>query len=199
MKSNLMFLFLLLIFNFSLLIPSFSDDIKFQKVFDVRKEIFCISQDKDGLLWVGSEGNGLFYYNGDNLKKAKIYDEDSFKTIYSILIDREGIIWFFMEGEGLFSFDKEKGIYKKYVAEQGNQNSLTNNSAHWLPCNIAEDKEGLIWIGTIDGLNSYNKRTGKFTQYKYNQNNPNSISNNSVWTVFVDKERTCLDRNRKRT
>ncbi len=37
-------------------------------------------------------------------------------------------------------------------------------------------------------MNSYDKKTDKFTQYKHNPDNPNSLSNNNIWTVFVDKE-----------
>ncbi len=188
MKSKFISLFFSLSFSFCVVTSIFSKDIKIQRILNTESYNQNITQDKDGMLWIATERNGLFCYDGKDLKKVKIYDEYSVRTIYSIFVDREGIIWFLIEGEGLYSFDKERGIFKKNSSDQRNQNSLTSNSVHWLPCNIAEDKEGLIWIGTIDGLNSYDKKTNKFIQYKYDPDNHNSLSNNSVCTVFVDKE-----------
>jgi ligand-binding sensor domain-containing protein len=34
---------------------------------------------------------------------------------------------------------------------------------------ITEDKRGNIWISTIEGISRYEKRTGKFYNYFYNQ------------------------------
>ena len=52
-----------------------------------------------------------------------------------------------------------------------------------------EDSKGNIWIGTDGGgLNKFDPETGKFSYFEHNQNNPNSISNNSVRVIFEDKQ-----------
>jgi len=51
-----------------------------------------------------------------------------------------------------------------------------------------QDKQGLIWIGTEDGLNVYNGYS--FKTYKHHSNQPNSISNNVVKTIFQDSKGT---------
>jgi len=51
-----------------------------------------------------------------------------------------------------------------------------------------EDTDGNVWIGTTTGLNFYDKKTGKFTLYKTNTNDPNSISSNDVKAIITDSD-----------
>jgi len=192
MKKNIQLLYLTTILSFNLLttIHSYSaNEVKIQRVLDTGKVNECITQDKDGLLWFGTEGEGLFCYDGNEFKKIKIMNsKNRSPIIWSIFVDRENTIWFLVQNEGLYSYDKSTGICKKHKPAPNSPNFLTSDNVNWIPNNITEDKDGLIWFGTTDGLNSFDKKTGKFTQYKHNPNNPNSLSNNSVWIVFVDKD-----------
>ena len=45
-----------------------------------------------------------------------------------------------------------------------------------LSSTIFEDHSGLLWIGTADGLNSFDRNTGQFTRYQHDPANSNSIS-----------------------
>lgn len=51
---------------------------------------------------------------------------------------------------------------------------------------IAQDKNGLVWFGTRDGLNKYDGQ--QFTVYKHNTNDSTSISNNDIIALTVDSE-----------
>ena len=192
MKNYIKFLCLAGILCFSLLASTHSysaNEVKIQRVLDTGEENNCIVQDKDGILWVSICGKGLFCYDGKDFKKVKISgNENSFPVIWSTFIDKEGMIWFSVQNHGLYSYNKNTGIRKKYKLGKKNSNSLTSNVFNILPNNITEDKDGLIWVGTADGLNSFDKKTGKFIQYRHNPNNLNSLSNNNVWTVFVNKD-----------
>src|SRR5690606_25574019 len=54
---------------------------------------------------------------------------------------------------------------------------------------IAEDSNGELWIGTYSGgLNKLNKKTGLFTSFKNDPQNPKSLANNDVWTILNDKQ-----------
>jgi len=189
MKNRFVAIVLLLTVNFSFITLVLAGDIKIQRVLETNKVYPCICQDKDGLLWIGTEGEGLFCYDGNKLKKIKIMEnENSFLMVWSIFIDKEGIIWFLVQNNGLYSYDKATGICTKHTPQQSDTNSPTSNNSNWFHNNIIGDKEGLIWFGTIDGLNSFDKNTGNFTRYRHDLNNSNSLSNNIVWTVFVDKD-----------
>ena len=52
---------------------------------------------------------------------------------------------------------------------------------------IFEDKSNLLWIGTQKGLNTYNKKTGKFTLYLNDPSNPYSLSHNQVNSIAEDR------------
>ena len=49
---------------------------------------------------------------------------------------------------------------------------------------IYQDKDGIIWIATEDGLNRYDG--AKFTVYRNEKNNPHSLLGNHVRTLFED-------------
>ena len=54
---------------------------------------------------------------------------------------------------------------------------MTNSSVNGL----LEDSDNVLWLGTWDGLNSYNGRDVK--TYRYNKENKNSISSNIVYQI----------------
>lgn len=55
---------------------------------------------------------------------------------------------------------------------------------------IYQDKYGIIWISTEDGLNRYDG--AKFTVYKHENNNPHSLTHNFVRVLFEDSHGNLL-------
>lgn len=49
---------------------------------------------------------------------------------------------------------------------------------------ILQDKQGFMWIGTFNGLNRYDGYD--FTIYRYNQNDPHSITHNYISSIIED-------------
>ncbi len=74
------------------------------------------------------------------------------------------------------SASAQTGIF--YSTDKDLSNSLINN--------IFEDKRNYIWIATEDGLNKFDGV--KFTVYKNNQNDKNSLKNNYVRCLFEDSK-----------
>jgi len=53
---------------------------------------------------------------------------------------------------------------------------------------LVKDKDGFTWIGTQDGLNRFDG--SNIIQFRFEENNPNSICGNFINTLFLDnKER----------
>lgn len=50
---------------------------------------------------------------------------------------------------------------------------------------MVQDKEGFIWFATFEGLNRFDGVN--FIQYRHRENEPNSIADNLIRKVFVDK------------
>ena len=51
---------------------------------------------------------------------------------------------------------------------------------------ILQDRQGFIWIGTLAGLSRYDGY--RFTTYRHDPDNPNSLSHNYVRDLFEDDE-----------
>lgn len=67
--------------------------------------------------------------------------------------------------------------FKQYSISEG----LSQNTVY----SMLEDREGIIWIGTEDGLNRFDGY--EFTYYRHELKNANSISQNQVNALYQDK------------
>lgn len=70
----------------------------------------------------------------------------------------------------------QKVIFKSITTQEGLSSSDVN-------C-LIQDKLGFIWIGTDNGLNRFDG--SEFRIFRNNQNNNNSISDNSIWALYED-------------
>ena len=53
---------------------------------------------------------------------------------------------------------------------------------------MIESSSRIIWIGTsADGLLSFDKHTEAFHIYQHDPQNPNSLSNNWIWSIIEDR------------
>jgi signal transduction histidine kinase/ligand-binding sensor domain-containing protein len=131
----------------------------------------------DGLVWISTDGD-------NNLFKV-----DVFTTIIPH-IDMDGVLTFNEEGDsvcwygtrkGLVRKDVKNGNTRKFVHNPGDPNSISNNVVN----TIIKDKQGDFWIGTEDGLNHLNLKTGKFTRYYHDLNQK---SGNKVLSLYQDSK-----------
>lgn len=71
---------------------------------------------------------------------------------------------------------------------QANIKFVTFNSSHGLSQNavhcLYQDKQGLLWIGTQDGLNSFDGKN--FTTYRYNPNDTTTLSDQFILAIEED-------------
>ncbi len=119
-----------------------------------------------------------------NLSFDKVLAENSLPStsVDAFFKDSQGLLWIGTEN-GLCFFDGYK--FHTFQNEPNNNNSISDN---WV-LSINEDKEGIIWIGTHSGgINKYDKKSGKFFNYKIEENSISNLKNNRVWTIFVDND-----------
>lgn len=130
---------------------------------DKALDVYCIVSDKKGNIWFGTEGQGLWCYNGSSCtnfrymdtawkpvsKEGSIdYKENGF--VSALLVDRMGNIWI-SANETSLSFYDGKAFHRLDVA---------NSNHHTLQ--MIEDKSGNIWMATrLDGLCRFNGRSIK--------------------------------------
>lgn len=167
--------------------------------------ILCLFVDQAGLLWIGTNDGGLNVYNRekDNFISFKNDPDDknslSGDRVFAIFQDDQGFIWVGTQaGLDKIIFD-EKGPHDKadelgnirfhhFKADKDDESSLSYNHVR----SIIQDEEGTIWLGTQGGgLNKMIYENGEesdptFISYQHDENDPNSISDNGVLSLYDD-------------
>lgn len=160
-----------------------------------------IAIDSSGIIWIGTFSSGLerfdpktgiFTHYRPNANDMFTISSDS---IMVICPDREGIIWI-GTGRGLDRLDPKTNTFKHYRHNPDDLSSLSSNEVRA----IYEDRQGVLWVGTgsvyglaqsdpsMGGLNRFDKKTGKFTRYKHDPNNPSSLIDNKVRAIYEDSK-----------
>ncbi len=146
--------------------------------------------DKSGIVWIGSNNDGLNSYDPKTGKyKFFTYDINdttslSNKGVISICQDNLGYLWF-GTWWGLNRYDKTTNKFTRYIYNPLNQNGLRSNII-W---DLYSDSQGMIWIGTGGGgVSELNPKTLKFTNFTCDTTNKNYISNDRVFTIFESSD-----------
>jgi len=150
--------------------------------------VFSYVEDENNQMWVASSSNQLFYFDS---KKNKFFSQpidhpeaNYFSNKTKCLIkDNNGDFYLSIENAGLLLWERKKNhfnLYKPNGADSGPKGDVLNA--------IAEDKDGLVWIGdrNSEGVNIFNKKTRKFTYCKSDPWNPYSLNTNKINCIYRD-------------
>jgi signal transduction histidine kinase/ligand-binding sensor domain-containing protein len=110
--------------------------------------------DRDGGLWIGTNGDGLFRFKDRPVRMFTTADGLPGKVIMTVLASREGSLWTGANCGGLSRFDGRR--FQTYSEKDGLRNSCVYA--------LAEDANHDLWIGTYGG-GAFDFREGRFTQY----------------------------------
>jgi signal transduction histidine kinase/ligand-binding sensor domain-containing protein len=125
-----------------------------------------IFEDRDKNIWIGTFGGGLNLLNADHKTFTRYqFDPDnknsiSTNNIVNIYEDSNDNLWLCTENGGLNLFNKKTKTFTRFLHNDAT-NSISNNSTN----SVLEDSHGDVWIGTMMGLNKYDKIAGKFTVF----------------------------------
>ncbi len=122
-------------------------------------EFKAITQDQTGDIWAGSYRDGLFRFTKDSVYNYRTTSGLKSNFCYSIEVDPNGNIWV-GHRQGLSQLNTSNNKINVYEPEHGFNGDCNLNA-------IAKNKDGLLYIGTTDGLISYN-----FKQDKVNNTPP---------------------------
>jgi len=167
---------------------------------DIVMELFC---DDSGNIWAGTFGGGLNQVvvpdAPDNLsylkKNIKFISYQHIKndvssissnSIYSVFQDKTGVMWAGSDWGGVSKFEINSAKFKHIFSETGNKNSLVNN----LVFSLFIDSKELLWIGTQEGLNVYDKSKNTFQLFQSRPDDPGSLTDNNVRAITEDRDGT---------
>ncbi len=119
-------------------------------------------QDSKGFIWAGNQA-GLYRFDGKRYKRFGLggYNDSTLAgtAVISIFEDSEGIIWAGSYG-ALNRVDKRLNQIKSFIPDTTDPASH-NNSVRL----INEDSRGLLWLITDKNIFTFDKVSGKFTEY----------------------------------
>ncbi len=165
------------------------DEPRFERVLSTDSFLTgAMIQDRDGLLWIGSQGSGLFRFDGiDVLTYNAGPDSLSDDNVLSLCEDQQGIIWI-GTARGLTSYNKEIDTFSIYLHDPDDPNSISSNAFNIGLQTIIEDHQGNVWIGTRAGLNRFNRKTGAFQKHIHDPKDTGSLMDDDVVAIYEDNE-----------
>lgn len=149
-----------------------------------HRNVLSVCIDKSNVMWVGTYGGAL---NKVDLKrkKFKLYTQYNSKIndneLAGLFMDDDLKLWIGLWGSGLNIMDRRTGEIEYISTASPSNRRIINDFVHV----IFKDSRGLIWLGTREGLNIFDKQKNEiYTLEKYF--GPNNL-NNRVNAICEDK------------
>ena len=134
----------------------------------------AVCLDKQNYLWVGTDGGGInVLKDGQRIATYTEQTNDiSGNSIQTALCDKQGNLWFGVFYGGIMFYDTHKKIFQQVFPE-----GYTNQDVR----SLFEDKEGIIWVGTSNGIFQIERDTKRIIQHTH-------VTDNLVRSVIKDKK-----------
>ncbi len=162
-----------------------------------NNSVISLLEQRDGSIWAGVDGKGIDIISSDyntirNFPKDFIIpDKLDFASVYRILKSSDGRIYLGTSGYGviLVELDKQTGsipISCEQVVLDTDMDSPAKQQQ--IVYTLAEEKPGVIWIGTRGwGVFRYNTITKRVIGHYSNKLHPKLIGNDDVISLFADR------------
>jgi len=156
----------------------------FDTKFDMSDIKTLYAEDQD-ILWAGTWDNGLLKLDLKNNTARQFTnnptDDNSLcnNRIKFIFRDTRGDMWV-GTAQGLNRYDSEKNKFHRYLHSESEEkkNVLTS---------IAEDRNGNIWLGTINsGLIKFDRSKDNFTFIRHDPGDTHGLSSDAVISLYAD-------------
>ena len=148
--------------------------------------------DRDGNLWIGSGGNGMWVYQPTTrtfthytmgIGKGSI-NNNSVMDFAEVGNDN---MWIATDNGGINILNKKTNQFSYIMAHQNDPYALNSNGIYA----ILVDESNRIWLATFDGgVNMYDKKKYQFDHFYHWLNQPQSISHNNVISLCDGLENT---------
>ena len=137
------------------------------------KLVLKIMEDKEGVMWFVTDGNGIFKYSKETFSHLTIGNGLTDNNAADILEDRQGNIWIGTFYGGISQFDGK--TYTNFTKDGTIEGIETYN--------ICEDSRGNIWF-SAENQGVYRYDGIKFTQFT----TEDGLTTNGVQSIFEDNK-----------
>jgi ligand-binding sensor domain-containing protein len=138
-------------------------------------------------IWIGTT-QGLFHLDTEKKTLDRFIniplDKQSLpgNNVTALVIDNSYNLWVGTE-TGIARMDQ---INNNFIRHDLTHNAVNSNIANNIKA-LLQDHEGNIWIGTFGGgLDIWSVQTESFLNYSYDYNNPYSLKNDEVLSLYMD-------------
>ncbi|MGS2764645.1 hybrid sensor histidine kinase/response regulator transcription factor [Sinomicrobium sp. M5D2P9] len=166
-----------------MLIPSTSNNFKYIGYQSAQNNaigsncVMSVLKDHQGVLWVGTDGDGLYGVAPDGRQIAHFAPPHAPATIMSVFEDSEHNLWVGSYLKGLAKVNRKTGKFD-YVDRIVDDQSHKVESIYA----ITEDRDKNLWIGSMGaGLFSINLKTNKVTRHCRASNGKAGDRLNNKW------------------
>ena len=144
------------------------------------QNVYCLSKDEEGGLWIGTYFGGINYLNTSLLSIETYYPDIlnglSGKAISQFCEDKSGNLWIATEDGGLNYFD----VTSKKISQPV---KTTYHNTHAL---LLDGDD--LWIGTFSrGIDIYNTQTKKMVNYRHSTKDVNTIDDDCIFSLYKTK------------
>lgn len=146
--------------------------------------IFSIVQDEQGFLWFGSGHQGLFRYDGKNIKRFK-HDPDNANSLPhnntgNLTLDPNNNLWIGSWGGSVIKYNLSTALFSQYTHNPRQTNTISDTHVQ----SIFLDNQGDYWMGTFShGLNKLNTEDNTFTRFPFGVDSGDGTSNERIWDI----------------
>lgn len=147
-----------------------------------HNQVHRVYVDRQGTTWVATD-DGLDRFDpvARNFTVFKLQADSRFSQSYvSITEDSSGKLWLGTAYSGLHHFDPVNGRITVYRHTRGDMNGLRDNTVP----TVHMSRQGTLWIGTQNGLNSLDPKTNVLRAY----DTRNGMPANTVACILEDDQ-----------
>ena len=127
--------------------------------------------DHNRTFWVATaDGLNRFDPATEHFTEYKLDPQRHIQSYLDLAEDRQGMLWLGTDSSGLHQFDPATGRFTVYEHDMIRPDSLSNNRVN----SVHFDRSGVLWLGTQDGLDKFDSKTGAFTVFLRREGLPTS-------------------------
>lgn len=124
----------------------------------VSSEVKKVIKAKDGKIWIGTLGQGIFIYDPE--REVLIQNSSQTSFLWDICVGNDGLIYTASLQEGLLCFDENGKFLQAYEVSP----FMDASDSHKINC--VQNVDGEIWVGAdVNLLYHLNKQTGVLEHY----------------------------------
>jgi signal transduction histidine kinase/ligand-binding sensor domain-containing protein/ActR/RegA family two-component response regulator len=153
--------------------------------------VYALHQSTDGSIWISTATHGLYYIRPGVANAVRLNDPTSSSPVADLglafLEPVSGELWMATYSEGLLIVNTQTLSVRRLRHDRNLPTSLASDNVYTL----LQDRSGLVWIGTLDGVSTYYPQSAVLTLFgdaaqapsltTRNVNAVVSTSDGSVW------------------